>query len=189
MGSHFGILSQEDFLDSQKRKIRTQEAIDNWHLLADYGQKKGLKFLSWEPMSIGREFGETIKKASKLQQMLNENSPLPFKICLDVDHGDIQSNDPRDFDPYAWISSFAKDAPLIHLKQSQKDKGGHWPFTAYYNERGKINPTKILQALRECGPKEATLYLELSFKEREPFDSSVIPVLKESVDYWREAGL
>ena len=39
-------------------------------------------------MSISREQGETIPETRKLQQDVNDGAPLPFKICLDVDHGD-----------------------------------------------------------------------------------------------------
>jgi hypothetical protein len=106
-------------------------------------------------------------------------------MCLDVDHGDVSSKDPRDTDPYAWISEFGKDSPLIHLKQSSVNKGGHWPFTPERNAEGRIQPEKVLRAINGSGAKQTLLLLELSFREREPFESRVVSDLKASVEYWR----
>lgn len=185
MGSHFGIFTLKDNNDKVLRAERRQQNIENWHEIAIYAKKIGLKYLSWEPMSISREQGETQAEARKLQEDVNKNSQLPFMICLDVDHGDISSSNPIDTDPYSWLANFAKDSPLIHLKQSQIDKSGHYPFTKEYNKTGKIIPEKVVKTIIENGRNDADLILEFSFREREPFDSNVLNVLKESVEYWR----
>ena len=67
-------------------------------------------------MSIGREQGETISEARRLQDDVNKGTPLPFKMCLDVDHGDVTSPKPDDTDPYVWLRTFASEAPLVHVK-------------------------------------------------------------------------
>ncbi|HAG90406.1 MAG TPA: erythrose 4-phosphate dehydrogenase [Bdellovibrionales bacterium] len=191
MGSHFGIFTQKDDQDPELRKTRRQQNIDGWHEIAEYAKSKGLKYLTWEPMSISREQGETLEEARKLQEDVSRNAPLPIYVCLDVDHGDVMSPNPQDTDPYAWLSNFAEDSPLIHLKQSSMNKGGHWPFTKKHNEEGRIQPQKVLSTLRDSykNPefKDVTLLLELSFRERQPTDSTVVEVLKESVAYWRDA--
>ena len=64
------------------------------------------------------------------------------------------------------------------------NKGGHWPFTAHYNENGRITPDSLLSAIRKGGGTANELCLELAFREREPTDRSVISALKESVAYW-----
>lgn len=51
-------------------------------------------------------------------------------MMIDIDHGDVTSPDKRDVDPYAWAEDFAARSPIIHVKQSSMNKGGHWPFTA-----------------------------------------------------------
>jgi D-erythrulose 1-phosphate 3-epimerase len=186
MGSHFGIFTHLDNNNSNQRNIRRQQNIDGWHEVANYAKDKGLEFISWEPMSISREQGETISEARKLHNDVNLDSPLPFKICLDVDHGDLSSSDPRDTDPYEWLDEFAIESPLIHLKQTNANKSGHWPFIEEYNKVGRIQPKKILQTLIEKKVKKVDFFLEPSFKEREPYDSTVINVLKESVDFWRQ---
>lgn len=185
MGSHFGILTTKEFNSSNLFKKRKDEAIKSWHQIASYGKKIGLKKIIWEPMSIGREFGETISKCSKLQFELNENAPIPFKICLDVDHGDISSKNPNDYDPYVWLDEFCEQSPVIHLKQSSNNKSGHWPFTEEYNKTGKIIPDKVLSILNRKKIKNVDLILELSFKEREPWDSSIEFSLIESCKFWQ----
>ncbi len=187
MGSHFGIFTHKDNREPSARESRRAQNIAAWHEVARYAKKRGLEFLSWEPMSISREQGETIAETRRLQTDLNREAPLPFKICLDVDHGDVMSVNPDDTDPYAWLRTFAKEAPIIHLKQSSKNKGGHWPFTAEHNAHGRIDPARVISTLAEHGGEGAELLLELSFREREPVDSTVVEALRESVAYWRGA--
>ena len=95
-------------------------------------------------MSISREQGETINKCKKLHNDVNRKSPLPFRLCVDVDHGELTSKNKKDIDPYQWLSTFAKEIKVVHLKQSLNDKGGHWPFTTKYNKLGKIKPNKVI---------------------------------------------
>jgi sugar phosphate isomerase/epimerase len=187
MGSHFGIFTHKDNADINIREKRRRQNIEGWHIVGAHAKALGLKYLSWEPMSISREQGETLGEVRRLQKDVNDGAPISFRICLDVDHGDLASTDPADTDPYAWLGAFAKDAPQIHLKQSTANKGGHWPFTAAHNAEGRIVPAKVLETLRANGAGETELLLELSFREREPADSTVVEVLRESVDYWRAA--
>ncbi len=188
LGSHFGIFTDSDNRSSTKRAERRKQNIENWHIIAEYAKTKGLSYLTWEPMSISREQGETIAETKLLQADVNKDSPLPFYLCLDVDHGDVTSPNPDDTDAYSWLKSFADESPLIHLKQSSKNKSGHWPFTQEYNNCGKIIPQKIVNTIGQNSKniKDHYLLLELSFREREPIDSNVIATLKESVGFWRE---
>ena len=186
MGSHFGILTTSEYNDKDISEKRIIEAISYWHEIGSYGKKIGLKQILWEPMSVGREFGETIEKCLALQNRLNSNAPLPFKICLDVDHGDISSKNPNDYNPYKWLEKFCELSPVIHLKQSSNNKNGHWPFTKEYNKYGKIVPEKVLDILKKKRVYDVDLVLELSFKEREPWDSSIESDLIESSVFWQK---
>ena len=185
MGSHFGIMTVRDYEDAGLRRERFAQNVRGWHRVAAYAARKGLRYLLWEPMSVPREIGHTIPEARRVHQVVNDGIALPMKLCLDLDHGDVSSPDPADSDPYAWLREFALDSPVIHLKQTLQDKGGHWPFIPEKNRLGKITPEKLLQTLEETGVREVTLLLELSFREREPFESRVIRDIKTSVDYWR----
>ncbi|MEZ5862105.1 MAG: hypothetical protein R3D28_24580 [Geminicoccaceae bacterium] len=50
--------------------------------------RRGLASLMWEPMSISREFGQTIAACKRDHAALNEGSPLPI-LNADIDHGDV----------------------------------------------------------------------------------------------------
>ncbi len=77
-----------------------------------------------------------------------------------------------------------KVSPIIHIKQSLLDKGGHRPFTAAFNAKGAIQPEPLLAAFADGGATDNEICLELSFKEREPNDREVIPQIAESVAFW-----
>ncbi len=187
LGSHFAILTQQDLEDSDRRKFLRKQAIKSWHEIASHAKNRGIEEIFWEPMSISREFGETIDEAIDLNNELNKNSPLPFSMCLDVDHGDLESPNPEDIDPYAWINQCKDGFDMIHLKQSYSNKGGHWPFIAEHNKKGNIVPSKILDAIRKTSPRNVQLVLELSFKERQPADRLAAEHVKESVDFWQNS--
>ncbi|MBS3169513.1 TIM barrel protein [Candidatus Woesearchaeota archaeon] len=184
MSSHFGVMSHHDLRNPERKQKVLRQTVDAWKEIAVYAQQKGMKYLTWEPMSVKREYGETIKEAKRIHNML-EGSAIPIKICLDVEHGDVSSSNPDDTNPYAWLREFAVHAPLIHLKQSL-ESGGQATFLPEYNAKGKVEPQKVVETLQQAGCTKALLLLELSFKEREPFDSRILDDLKESVRYWRE---
>jgi sugar phosphate isomerase/epimerase len=185
VGTQFAIFTYQDFDDPARREALIQIAIDCWAEMAEHAKAAGLKYLFWEPMSVGREFGETIASSLALQSRLTAaNMAIPMWMMADIDHGDVTSANPDDFDPYAWARAVPKVSPIIHIKQSLMDKGGHRPFTAAFNARGRIQPDPLLQALAEGGADNNEICLELSFKEREPNDREVIAQIAESVAFW-----
>jgi D-erythrulose 1-phosphate 3-epimerase len=185
VGTQFAIMTYQDFDDVRRREELTSIAIDCWSEVAEYAKAAGLDYVYWEPMSIGREFGDTIKSALDLQQRLsNTNMAIPMWMMADIDHGDVTSANPEDYNPYAWARSVPEVSPIIHIKQSLMDKGGHRPFAAPYNEKGLIQPEPLLAALQAGGAQDNQICLELSFKEREPTDREVIPQIAESVAFW-----
>jgi D-erythrulose 1-phosphate 3-epimerase len=107
-----------------------------------------------------------------------------MKMMVDIDHGDVTSANPDDVDPYAWAEAFPRQSPIIHIKQSSMNKGGHWPFTAAYNRDGRITPERLIAAIRKGGGTDNEICLELSFREREPTDRMVVEMIRESVEFW-----
>jgi len=182
-GSLLGIYSFDD-LENNYKKTR-KRIIDGWVDISKYAKTCGIKYLIWEPMSVKREMGETIKSTKSLHNELNKKSHIPILLNLDVDHGDIKSKNKDDFNPYKIIRSLGHNSPAIHLKQKTKDIYSHKPFVKKFNKIGIIKPEKIINELTKTGIDEVTLYFEFSFREREPFDSSSIKDIKESVKYWR----
>ena len=185
IGTQFAIFTFKDFDDPARCEHIKQIAIDCWAEVAEHAKGAGLKYIFWEPMSVGREFGETIASALALQARLtNASMAVPMWMMADIDHGDVQSANPDDTNPYAWAKAVPTLSPIIHIKQSMPDKSGHRPFTSEYNARGLIQPEPLLQALAEGGAASNEICLELSFKEREPNDRQVIPQMAESVAFW-----
>jgi D-erythrulose 1-phosphate 3-epimerase len=185
IGTQFAILTLGDHDDPKRYRTIMDSALDCWRQVAEHAKLRGLKYLFWEPMSVGRELGHTLKATQDLQDWINAAKlAIPLVPMVDIDHGDVSSSNPRDTDQYAWAKDFATQSPIIHIKQSSMNKGGHWPFTTQYNADGKITPDKLLAAIREGGGTSNELCLELAFREREPTDRSVVSALKESVAYW-----
>lgn len=186
-GAHFGILSVTDNSDPVRRRERIEEGFESWRKLAEHGAAIGLRYVLFEPMSIPRELACTIAETEGIMARFESmDMPIPMRLNLDVDHGDLASRNPEDTDPYAWLRVFGKVSPVVHLKQSTRDKGGHWPFTPEHNEQGIVRGELVLEALRESGAEEVMLILELAHREREPAESRVLSDLKASVDYWRQ---
>ncbi|WP_045859066.1 sugar phosphate isomerase/epimerase family protein [Raoultella terrigena] len=185
VGSQFAIFTYRDYADARRREALINAAAECWAEVAEHAKAAGLQYLFWEPMSVGREFGETLAACRALQARLAATGmALPMRMMADIDHGDVTSPDPRDYDPYAWAETVPRDSPIIHIKQSMLDKGGHRPFTLQYNVNGRIQPQPLLDALRRGGAEDNEICLELSFKEREPTDSQVVADIAESVAFW-----
>lgn len=185
LGTQFAIFTYRDYDNPQQQETLIKMALDCWAEVAEHAKAAGLAFLFWEPMSVGREFGETIKKSLELQNRItSENLAIPLWMMADIDHGDVQSSNPDDTNPYAWARAVPAVSPIIHIKQSMRDKSGHRPFISQYNATGAIQPDALLTALTEGGAVDNEICLELSFKEREPDDRKVVPHITESVSFW-----
>ena len=82
-------------------KALIQIAIDCWAEVSEHAKSAGLSYVYWEPMSVGREFGETIAECMAQQERLAAaNMALPMWTIADIDHGDVTSPNPDDADPY-----------------------------------------------------------------------------------------
>ncbi len=185
VGTQFAILTYRDHDDPQRRAAILDRAIEGWTQVAEHAARRGLTWLFWEPMSVGRELGHTIRDTFELQAWIERHDlALPLKPMIDIDHGDVSSPDPADTDPFAWTRAFAARSPIIHIKQSSQNKGGHWPFTQAHNRDGRIQPETLIPALREGGGGSNELCLELAFREREPADRQVVAAMRESVAFW-----
>jgi sugar phosphate isomerase/epimerase len=185
VGTQFAIFTYRDYDDPARREALIQIAVDCWGEVAERAKAAGLSYVFWEPMSVGREFGETIAACLALQARLDRAGfAVPMKMMADIDHGDVTSPNPDDIDPYAWARAVPPHSPIIHIKQSMLDKGGHRPFTAQANANGRIQPQPLLEAFRAGGGVDNEICLELSFKEREPNDRRVVADIAESVAFW-----
>src|SRR5690349_11940413 len=81
--------------DLARREELIEIAIDCWAEVAEHGKAAGLDYVFWEPMSIGREFGETIAACLGLQERLTAaDMAIPMWMMADIDHGDVTSDNP-----------------------------------------------------------------------------------------------
>ncbi len=185
VGTQYAILTYRDFDDVGRRAVLMAEAMACWREVADHAKSRGLSYLFWEPMSVARELGHTQVETRRLHdQLAVADLPVPLLPMVDIDHGDVTSADPTDTDPFAWARNFATHSPIIHIKQSSMNKGGHWPFTEKYNREGRIQPRLLIQAVEAGGGHDNELCLELAFREREPTDRDVVTAMRDSVAFW-----
>ena len=116
IGTQFGIFTFRDYDNLSRRDALMQIALDCWREVAEHAKARGLSYLFWEPMSVGRELGHTIKECQALQNWIDAGDlPIPLKPMIDIDHGDVTSPNPVDTDPYAWAKDFAMQSPIIPL--------------------------------------------------------------------------
>ena len=180
-GSHFGILTFDCYNDLAKRKRIIDIGIENWQRLTFRAKELGYQELIFEPMSVPREMGNTIKEAKRLRNLVNENCGIPLRFCLDVGH----APDPAERDPYLWVDALASDSPVIHLQQTVLNKSNHSPFTEEYNKNGIISAEKLVDRVKNAGCKDSLFAFEISHREHCDFENRIVPDLKESVKYFR----
>lgn len=181
-GSHFGILTFDTILNEDKKKKVVEAGIKGWQELSFYAEELGYESLIFEPMSVPREFANTVKETRGCLDAVNANCGVPLKVCLDVGH----APHPDERDPYPWILALGSESPIIHLQQTLLGKSMHWPFTKEHNQEGFIEAEKVLDCLERSGCKETILMFELSHREHWDTDDKVISDHKASVEYWRQ---
>lgn len=176
-GSHFGILTTTSLSNKDKRY---KETLKYWEELSQIAKELGYEYLFFESMSIDREFGNTIENTKQILEDLNKISYIPFKLCLDVGHAPHPSQ--RDYKK--WLNEFAKDSIIVHLQQTVLNSSNHSPFTEEYNKTGVVHPKDVLNILNKYDVSPE-LDFEISFREKEEVEPTIIKDLKESVDYWK----
>lgn len=125
---------------------------------------------------------------SELELLLRGSDPerAAISLCLDVGHQCVPGTSGDEADPYVWLNRLGRQAGVVHLQQSDAQADHHWPFTAPYNERGRIEPDRVLDALAASGAGEVALVLEV-IPAFEADDRRVLDELRDSVEYWRHA--
>ena len=181
LGSHFGIYTFDSFENRYDELMA--EGVKNWQRLCDYAATRGFECLIFEPMSVPREMGNTVEESLKLMEMVNANSAIPLRCCLDVGH----APDPSQRDPYPWIERLGAVSPIVHLQQTVLHKSNHWPFIPEYNEQGIIDPKRVVETLEKSGAEDVLLIFEISHREHHDSDFRIIDDLRQSVEYWKEA--
>ena len=181
-GSHFGILTFDTYNNLEKRKHVVDAGIRGWQELTRYARELGYESLIFEPMSIPREFANTVGETKELMEAVNADCGIPLRICLDVGH----APHPDERDAYPWVLALGKYSPIIHLQQTILGKSLHLPFTPKNNIKGYIQAERVISNLEQSGCKEAILMFELSHREHWDTDGNVVGDHIDSVKYWRQ---
>lgn len=176
-GSHFGILTMESLGNYDDMYSIT---VEYWYALAKVAKSLGYEYLFVEPMSVDREFGNTIEKSEQLLIDLKDTD-IPVKLCLDLGH----APHPTQRDYKQWLERLAKDSPIIHLQQTTLNSSNHSPFTKQFNDTGIIKADEVLNILNQHN-LSPELVLELGFREKHEIEPTVINGLIESVNYWKQ---
>jgi hypothetical protein len=103
---------------------------------------------------------------------------------------------PQDCDLYGWLEQLGCYAPIIHLQQTSGTSSSHLPFTAANNKTGLVHPPKLLAAIARSyrlaerpglPPRCASIYLTFEiFPHTADRPRDILPMLVESVSYWRK---
>jgi hypothetical protein len=101
----------------------------------------------------------------------------------------------KDCDLYRWLEELGSYAPIIHLQQTNGKSSSHQPFTEANNQAGLVHPRKVLEAIARSyrreelpglPPRSANVYLTFEiFPHTTDRPRDLLPVLAESVRYWR----
>ena len=183
-GGHVGCFSVADWHDTSRRSelwTGLQAALRD---LAIEARARGLDYLVVENLAVARE----PSTMAMIRELLDDGGPdrVPIRLCLDVGHMCVPGTSGADRDPYAWIRTLGLVAPVIQLQQSDAEGDHHWPFTAQYNDAGRISADRVIEALGEGGVQESALVLEV-IPPFEQDEAAVLSDLAASVEYWREA--
>lgn len=182
LGSHLGIMTVNS--EQNRQEEIYDQTIECWSELSKIAYDYGYECLFFEPMSVNREFCDTISKTLKTYEDLNKVSKIPFKICLDIGHAPY----PSERDPYKWIEELADKSCMLHLQQTTRNNSNHSPFTEEFNKTGIIDANKTLKLLKDTG-FDGDMIFEIGFKEKFENENIIVESLKESVEYWKSAIL
>jgi len=181
VGSHFGIMTFRDLEDPARYRERLADGVRAWQELSHYARAIGLKYVYFETMSVPREAPDTIECARELLARVNSGADVPVRLCLDAGH----APHPSQRDPYRWLRELGRDAPMVHVHQTDANHSRHWPFVDEYNAVGIIDPPRVLAAINESGAAEVDILFEILHREVAEQEGRIVADLKASVAYWR----
>lgn len=183
-GGHVGGFAVGDWEDPDRRRRRWADLRAALANLAHDARRSGLDYLVVENLASPRE----PSTMAMIRELLDDGDNLraPVRLCLNVGHMCVPGTEGEDRDPYAWLRTFARVAPIVQLQQSDAEGDHHWPFTPERNAVGRIDADRVLDALGEGGADDIALILEV-IPPFEQEDAAVVDDLSASVGYWRDA--
>jgi sugar phosphate isomerase/epimerase len=182
VGGHVGAFSVPDWADPSRRAMLRDELGVRLSRLAAVARDRGLRGFLVENLAARRE-PSTMEDIESLVTE-GDTDHVPLQLCLDVGHMCVPGTDGEERDPYAWLRRLGGRAAVIQIQQGDTAGDRHWPFTAQFDQVGRIDPARVLETLgREA---TAPLIFEVIPAFEAPHEG-VIADLVESVRRWREA--
>ncbi len=183
-GGHVGAFGVDDWVDPDRRAVRWADLRASLDRLALEARRVGLEYLLVENLAAAREPSTMAMIGDLLTD--GDADRAAIRLCLDVGHMCVPGTSGADRDPYAWLRTMGRAAPVVQLQQSDEAGDHHWPFTTGRNAEGRIEADRAIDALAEGGVETSALILEVipSFEQD---DGSVLDDLVASVEYWRGA--
>jgi hypothetical protein len=183
-GGHVGAFSVPDWRSDSRRNERWRDLQAALLDLAEEAHGRGLTALMVENLASARE----PSTMAMIRELLTDGDAthVPIRLALDVGHMCVPGTTGEDRDPYAWLRRLARFSFEIQLQQSDESGDHHWPFTPEFNQAGRIDADRAIDALGESGVQELALILEV-IPPFEQDDDAVLDGLAASVDYWSEA--
>jgi sugar phosphate isomerase/epimerase len=172
-----------DVTDANRRQERMDGWLDALRELAQEAKERGLESIMVEHMAGWREPPTGIGEALALANM---KTAVPIGITIDLGHMVVKGREGDDLDPYAWLRKVAPKAGCIHIQQSNDKYDLHQAFTPETNKTGRIDPKKVVEAIKASGVEKAVLMFEIIHACEED-EKKVLADIKMSVDQWREA--
>lgn len=184
-----------------------------FYITADLGHMNGQQFFPWPDEEdilnkiaaaragkpVRRAWFGTIKARGyfldAVQGKLDEKETVE-RILADAAANPRLFARPEDWSIDAWVRELGCYSPILHLQQSDGKSSPHWPFSREFNEKGVVEPEKVLRALAESFAAEAGDGMPPKCGEvvftLEPFIGTagstydLLDDLKKSVAYWRQ---
>jgi sugar phosphate isomerase/epimerase len=182
-GGYFGALSMKEVGDPVRRQERMDGWADGLRELAQEAKDRGLESLLVEHMAGWREPPTGIGESLALAAM---RTAVPIRIAIDLGHMVARGREGDDLDPYAWLRRVSPKAGVFHLQQSNELYDLHQAFTPEANKTGRIDPKRVIDAIRASGAEKAVLMFEIIHACEED-EKKVLADIRSSVDQWRAA--
>jgi len=188
---HFDYISQKDLREREAECV--QRIIDGMVELSQHAAEKGLRGLCLEQMHGPQLRPYTIAEGEEMLAEINERSAVPVYMMCDTGHmAHVSPDDARhtdeDKDPYAWLSRryAGLDILFVHTQQTDREASRHWPFTGPCNEKGIIDPKRLIEAVELSGVATAYLSFEILWGRGAPMDT-IVADIAESAETFRAA--